>query len=217
MAHNGDRTYRWWGEVDGIAWMVRIFDMTLRKLNWQHVRRTMRSDYRLRVRRSDGYSVPQRRTRTVIPSQRKNPTWTFPSFFGHEPAISIVRSQVQTDPGSYILIIPRTMSVKGVFAVGDVQNVLYRQAVYSCDWDWEAGRARGHHVARCSVVENYHEQPQDRKPYIVQSLSWLSSGTQWQWNTIATVISPHSIWIRLQTFPSSSVTNLLPLSDPKSR
>ena len=26
------------------------------------------------------------------------------------------------------------------------------------------GRGVGHHVARCSVVENYHEQPQDRKP-----------------------------------------------------
>ena len=55
------------------------------------------------------------------------------NIFGHEPAISLVRSQVQTDPGSYILIIPGTMSVKVVFAAGDVQNVLYRQAVYGGD------------------------------------------------------------------------------------
>ena len=130
-------------DAGGIAWMVSIFDMTLWELNWQHLERwkLMRSDFRLRVRRSDGYSVPQRRMRAVIPlhsspsripSQRKNPTWTFPSFFGHKLATSLVRSQVQTDPGSYILITPGTMGVKGVFAAGDVQN---RQVVCGCDWD----------------------------------------------------------------------------------
>lgn len=40
---------------------------------------------------------------------------------GHKPTMSFVRFQVQTDPGGYILIIPRMTqtSVKGVFATGD--------------------------------------------------------------------------------------------------
>jgi len=52
---------------------------------------------------------------------------------GHEPATSLVRSQVQTDSEGYILTIPGTTmtSVKGVFAAGDVQDKRYRQAITS--------------------------------------------------------------------------------------
>ena len=52
---------------------------------------------------------------------------------GHEPATSLVRTQLQTDLSGYILTIPGTTqtSVKGVFAAGDVQDKRYRQAITS--------------------------------------------------------------------------------------
>jgi len=52
---------------------------------------------------------------------------------GHEPATSIVRTQLQTDPDGYIITVPGTTqtSVKGVFAAGDVQDKRYRQAITS--------------------------------------------------------------------------------------
>jgi len=52
---------------------------------------------------------------------------------GHEPATSLVRTQVQTDPDGYIITVPGTTqtSVKGVFAAGDVQDKRYRQAITS--------------------------------------------------------------------------------------
>lgn len=54
-------------------------------------------------------------------------------YLGHEPATSIVRSQLQTDPDGYIITVPGTTqtSVKGVFAAGDVQDKRYRQAITS--------------------------------------------------------------------------------------
>ncbi|KAG1783705.1 hypothetical protein EV702DRAFT_1055066 [Suillus placidus] len=52
---------------------------------------------------------------------------------GHEPATSLVRSQLQTDLDGYIITVPGTTqtSVKGVFAAGDVQDKRYRQAITS--------------------------------------------------------------------------------------
>ncbi|KAG1757340.1 hypothetical protein EDB19DRAFT_1656962 [Suillus lakei] len=52
---------------------------------------------------------------------------------GHEPATSLMRSQLQTDPDGYIITVPGTTqtSVKGVFAAGDVQDKRYRQAITS--------------------------------------------------------------------------------------
>ncbi|KAG9057155.1 thioredoxin-disulfide reductase [Serendipita sp. 407] len=52
---------------------------------------------------------------------------------GHEPATSLVSSQVETDVDGYIVTIPGTTqtSVKGVFAAGDVQDKRYRQAITS--------------------------------------------------------------------------------------
>ncbi|KAF7357407.1 Thioredoxin reductase [Mycena sanguinolenta] len=52
---------------------------------------------------------------------------------GHEPATSLVRGQLQTDPDGYIITVPGTTqtSVKGVFAAGDVQDKRYRQAITS--------------------------------------------------------------------------------------
>jgi thioredoxin reductase (NADPH) len=43
---------------------------------------------------------------------------------GHDPATSLVRSQLETDADGYILTVPGTTqtSVKGVFAAGDVQD-----------------------------------------------------------------------------------------------
>ncbi|KAG5635448.1 thioredoxin-disulfide reductase [Sphagnurus paluster] len=52
---------------------------------------------------------------------------------GHEPATSLVRAQLQTDPDGYIITVPGTTqtSVRGVFAAGDVQDKRYRQAITS--------------------------------------------------------------------------------------
>lgn len=57
----------------------------------------------------------------------------FLSLTGHEPATSLVRSQLQTDPDGYIITVPGTTqtSVKGVYAAGDVQDKTYRQAITS--------------------------------------------------------------------------------------
>jgi thioredoxin reductase (NADPH) len=52
---------------------------------------------------------------------------------GHDPATTLVRSQVDTDADGYILTVPGTTqtSVRGVFAAGDVQDKRYRQAITS--------------------------------------------------------------------------------------
>lgn len=52
---------------------------------------------------------------------------------GHEPATSLVRTQLKCDADGYIVTEPGTTltSVKGVFAAGDVQDKRYRQAITS--------------------------------------------------------------------------------------
>lgn len=52
---------------------------------------------------------------------------------GHEPATSLVKSQVALDADGYIQTVPGTAqtSIKGVFAAGDVQDKKYRQAITS--------------------------------------------------------------------------------------
>ncbi|OWZ39587.1 thioredoxin reductase [Cryptococcus neoformans] len=52
---------------------------------------------------------------------------------GHEPATSLVKSQVELDSDGYIKTVPGTSqtSVHGVFAAGDVQDKKYRQAITS--------------------------------------------------------------------------------------
>lgn len=52
---------------------------------------------------------------------------------GHEPATALVRGQLDCDNDGYIKTVPGTSktSVKGIFAAGDVQDKVYRQAVTS--------------------------------------------------------------------------------------
>ncbi|EJD50821.1 thioredoxin reductase [Auricularia subglabra TFB-10046 SS5] len=52
---------------------------------------------------------------------------------GHEPATELVRSQLECDGDGYIKTVPGTTqtSVRGVFAAGDVQDKIYRQAITS--------------------------------------------------------------------------------------
>lgn len=52
---------------------------------------------------------------------------------GHDPATTLVRSQLQCDADGYIVTVPGTTqtSIKGVYAAGDVQDKRYRQAITS--------------------------------------------------------------------------------------
>ncbi len=50
---------------------------------------------------------------------------------GHQPNTHFLNEQVETDPSGYILVKPGTTrtNIAGVFAAGDVQDKVYRQAV----------------------------------------------------------------------------------------
>lgn len=52
---------------------------------------------------------------------------------GHDPATALFKGQLQIDDEGYILVNPgsTSTSVPGVFAAGDVQDRLFRQAVTS--------------------------------------------------------------------------------------
>jgi len=52
---------------------------------------------------------------------------------GHEPATELVRTQLECDADGYIKTVPGTTqtNVRGVFAAGDVQDKIYRQAITS--------------------------------------------------------------------------------------
>ena len=50
---------------------------------------------------------------------------------GHQPNTAFLNGQLQTNPVGYLVVKPGTTrtSVDGVFAAGDVQDAIYRQAV----------------------------------------------------------------------------------------
>ena len=83
-----------------------------------------------------GTEIPKSVTGVRVRHVRSGETQDLPveGFFvaiGHDPATAIFRGQLEMDAEGYVVTQPGTTwtSVRGVFAAGDVQDKIYRQAV----------------------------------------------------------------------------------------
>ena len=89
---------------------------------WDHV-----------VKRVEGGDVVESVTLEHVKTKKESTRRASGLFFaiGHEPNTQFLNGQVETDPFGYILVKPGTTrtNIAGVFAAGDVQDRLYRQAV----------------------------------------------------------------------------------------
>ncbi|EPS40978.1 hypothetical protein H072_5104 [Dactylellina haptotyla CBS 200.50] len=82
---------------------------------------------------------------------------------GHEPATSLVKTQMDVDAEGYVKTVPGTTetSVKGVFAAGDVQDKRYRQAITSAGSGCMA-------ALECERLLAEEESHQDEAPIMVE-------------------------------------------------
>ncbi len=89
---------------------------------WNHV-----------VKKVEGSDVVESVTLQQVHTQKESRRRAAGVFFavGHKPNTNFLARQIETDAHGYILVKPNTTytSVEGVFAAGDVQDKVYRQAV----------------------------------------------------------------------------------------
>ena len=89
---------------------------------WDHV-----------IKKVEGEEVVRSVTLENVKTKKESRRRASGLFFaiGHQPNTHFLNEQVETDPSGYILVRPGTTrtNIAGVFAAGDVQDKVYRQAV----------------------------------------------------------------------------------------
>ncbi|MEQ9093765.1 MAG: FAD-dependent oxidoreductase [Miltoncostaeaceae bacterium] len=74
-------------------------------------------------------TVSRTRTPSTLPSPSTSSTSAMFVAIGHDPATGLFRGQIALDDEGYVITDGTRTDVEGVFACGDVQDTVYRQAI----------------------------------------------------------------------------------------